>query len=398
MRFCFFLLASLIFAGSVSAKSLALIIGNDTYQTVPRLHKARSDSRGYEAALKSKGFNVTQLEDLNGQAMRTAVAKFVDAIDPGDTVAFIYSGHGWSDGTSNYLLPTDVSAKGSETLIAAESFSVRNGVNGIVDQIHQRGPRLTLVIIDACRDNPFEGNSRTRSIGLTRGLAVMKAPTGTFIAFSASAGQTALDRLSSADNSEYSVFTRHFLIALGKSQSLQQAIKETQVAVNRDAISIGHDQRPAYYDEVVGEACLPPGCATTEDSVNREWQEIKTSKSVQLLTNFALRNEGTKYEGLANERIANLKEDEFPTAEQQPSWCPWAGTTSERAICASRKLWPLDAELNRVYAAMIEGMTRTEVAKKRILQDDWLQFRDRCGENVGCLSGAYVNQIERLKY
>ncbi|WP_052272467.1 caspase family protein [Leisingera sp. ANG-M7] len=405
------------------AAPYALIIGNDSYQQVSSLQRARSDARGYAQALKARGFAVTQLEDLDGHSMRLAIARFLDRIGTGDTVVFVYAGHGWSDGATNFLLPIDVSATGSETLIAAESFALRNGVNGIIDQIHQRGPHLTLAVIDACRNNPFKDSSGARSAGLARGLVRMNAPSGTFIAFSAGEGQTALDRLSDSDPAPYSVFTRHFLSAMAQPQSLQQAFKQTQLAVNRDARSVGHAQRPAYYDEVIGEACLPPGCqaiatpepaqkpadvatpARSAPSAAQEWQDFKASKSVQALSLFAQRHAGTPYAALAEERIADLsapvpvpaqRPQSLPRAGQ-PEWCPWAKSASEQAICAESQLWVLDAELNRAFEARLAGLSVTAQRRAKAEQAAWLPVRDRCGRHTACLAAAYSQQIGYLR-
>lgn len=207
------------------AKSLALVIGNDEYTYVPDLQKARADAAGYATLLQGLGFEVTLETDTDARALTYALAGFLDRIEPGDTVAFVYAGHGWSDGRQNYLVPVDAEAQGTETLLSRQSFPLRNGANGILDEIAARGPGLTLAIIDACRNNPFTLPEGTRSVGRTRGLVAEAPPTGTFIAFSAGEGQTALDRLSDTDPEPNSVFTRVFLQELSRPQDLQSAFK-----------------------------------------------------------------------------------------------------------------------------------------------------------------------------
>ena len=423
--FTTFLLA---FPGVATADAVALVIGNDSYEHVSKLEMARADARGYAAMFEARGFKVFVAEDADGTGMRLALAQFYDAIAPGDTVAFVYAGHGWSNGTNNFLLPTDVSASGSQSLITAQSFDLRNGVNGIIDEIHRRGPGFTLAVIDACRDNPFRDGTGTRSVGLARGLTPVSAPTGTFIAFSAGEGQTALDRLGDGENERFSVFSRHFLEQLSKPQDVQSAFKATQLAVNRDAQSVGHRQRPAYYDEVIGEVCLPPGCKaepvvppvpeTPADTVRRadpdaaqEWQDFKDSNSVSALRLFAERHQGTAYAALANERIAALSgsavsnEPDVPkTVEQasdldfpRPDWCQFAKTKSERAICKDAVLSRLDIRLNQAYDRRRNLMSNSLRRKLSARQDRWLKRRDACGARKPCLIAAYEDALERLE-
>jgi hypothetical protein len=251
---------SVLPVGGALAKSLALVIGNDGYLNLEPLAKARSDAQGYAVFLSARGFDVHQHLDVSTREMAEALAGFYDRIEPGDTVVVVYAGHGWSDGRENYLVPVDARASGSQSLLALESVPLRNGVNGILDQIAARSPGLTVAVIDACRNNPFTPLAGTRSIGLARGLTPVAVATGTFVAFSAGEGQTALDRLSDTDMAPYSVFTRVFLEEMARPQDLQTAFKATQARVNQVAATVGHSQRPAYYDEVVGLACLSGSC------------------------------------------------------------------------------------------------------------------------------------------
>lgn len=254
--------AILVCAGAhpAMARSLALIIGNDTYPAVGSLQKARNDARSYAGFFEIRGFAVTLGLDLDQRAVGRVLATFYDSIQPGDTVVFAFAGHGWSDGRENFILPTDTARTNSQAQLVLSSFPLKNGANGILDEISRRGPALSIVVIDACRNNPFIQGASKRAIGLARGLSPMEAPQGTFIAFSAGAGQTALDRLSNQDTNPNSLFTRNFLEQLAKPQELQAAFKATQVAVNDAALGIGEVQRPAYYDETIGRICLLGDC------------------------------------------------------------------------------------------------------------------------------------------
>ena len=406
---------------ALGAEAVALVIGNDDYAHVAKLKMARQDSRGYVALFEARGFRTFHLEDADGAAMRLALARFYDSISPGDTVAFVYAGHGWSNGTNNYLLPTDVADSGSQSVIEAQSFDLRNGVNGIVDEIARRGAGFTLAVIDACRDNPFRSENGTRALGVTRGLARVSAPQGMFIAFSAGEGQTALDRLGN-EGEQYSVFTRHFLRELARPQDVQSAFKATQLAVNRDAQSVGHSQRPAYYDEVIGQVCLPPGCAAgvqvaalpasppgspaparAVPDAAQEWADFRNSNSIAALELFAARHDGSPYAALARERIRVIQASNAPARPQvipqgfaRPDWCPNAETRTELAICTDRALSGFDILLNRVYKTRLLELGGAERRELEARQKRWLASRDLCGGNVDCLKRQYQAQLQLI--
>lgn len=431
MRLICFLAALVILAPAAAmAKSMALIIGNDKYENVTPLKKAASDAAGYHRLLVQQGFDVSLHTDLDAREMTFELATFFDRIDPGDTVVFVFAGHGWSDGRENFLVPTDIRPSGSETLLSRESFPLRNGANGIIDEIAKRGAGLTLAIIDACRDNPFAAQGGTRSVGISRGLAPLKAPTGTFVAFSAGAGQTALDRLSDGDSEPYSVFTRHFLRELSKPQDLQAAFKRTQRLVNNDAAEVGHPQRPAYYDEVIGSACLFGRCDGTPAAVvqpvasppapipvpapqkdlhaeaAQAWDAFKTSNSVSALQLFAQRYAGTAYAALAEERISALSTPAPAPAPApqprvyapRPDWCPNAGTQTERAICADDTLAQYDLQINSAYTYWKSVLSGNAERQFDTAQKQWLRYRNSCGGNRACIGNAYRARLAEIRY
>src|SRR6516225_64312 len=140
--------------------------------------------------------------------MSEAFLAFDRTIEPGDTALFFFAGHGFEIHGQNYLLPTDVplAAEGQEELVRDASFAVES----IVDRLQAHGARVAILVLDACRNNPFE-RSGTRAIQGTRGLAPITPSEGVFVVFSAGAKQTALDRLSQSDPDPNSVFTRNFM-------------------------------------------------------------------------------------------------------------------------------------------------------------------------------------------
>jgi hypothetical protein len=252
-----------------AARRVALVIGNDNYQNLVKLRTAVADAKSYVDFLQSRKFDqVIFNTDLTRSQMDEVIASFVDQLQPGDTALFAYSGHGWSDGTQNYIVGIDAPSGGSQDFLARISVPLKNGANGIIDEMDAKGATLKVIIIDACRDNPFTPPPGKRDIGLARGLTRIAPPSGTFVIFSAAAGQSALDRLSDSDTDPNSVFTRVFVPAMRANTSLLDAIKKTQQDVVSLARSIRAEQKPAYYDEVVGTACLSASCDDDHPSAN----------------------------------------------------------------------------------------------------------------------------------
>lgn len=234
----------------------ALVIGNDDYLSVPSLLKARNDAQAVHDALAGVGFDASLVLDGDQLAMLSALSAFANKIKPGDEAVFYYAGHGIEIDGSNYLLPTDVPEvkPGLELVMTQRALQVET----VVDTLRQRGARVSLLIIDACRDNPFPKEG-TRSIGATRGLGRVTAPEGTFLMFSAGAGQTALDRLSGEDGNPNSVFTRVLLPRLIEpGLPIHELAREVRTEVRKLAQSVNHDQFPAVYDEFDGEMSLVP--------------------------------------------------------------------------------------------------------------------------------------------
>src|SRR3954454_11254691 len=236
------------------ARNVALVIGNDHYANVPSLHTAVADANAIGDTLERLGFVVRRVTDAGQRAMSGAFAAFDADLQPGDQAFVFYAGHGVEISGINYLLPTDVPQAQIQRPepVRDASFAVPQ----IIDSIRQRGPRVTILVLDACRDNPF-ATAGSRAAAQLGGLARVDAPEGVFILMSAGAKQEALDRLSPDDTARNSVFTRSFLGQLTKpGQTLVQIAKATQVTVRDLAATVGYQQTPAYYDQVVGEIVL----------------------------------------------------------------------------------------------------------------------------------------------
>jgi hypothetical protein len=248
-------LAGALASPAQAEKRVALVIGNNDYRNVPKLQKAVNDARTMGETLKQLGFSVMVAENQTRVQFSQSLLAFDNAVGKGDTAFFFYAGHGFEIAGQNYLLPTDVPAatEGQEELVRDASVLA----DRIVERLQSRGVRTSILVFDACRNNPFE-RSGTRAVAGGGGLAPMgQLPEGVFSIFSAGYKQTALDRLSNDDNNPNSVFTRTFskeLLLPG--EDLIQVIQHTRKQVGDMAAAIGHKQIPAYTDQMVDSVFL----------------------------------------------------------------------------------------------------------------------------------------------
>jgi hypothetical protein len=242
-------------APAQAAKRVALVIGNNDYRNVPKLQKAVNDARTMGDALRQLGFSVMVAENQTRQAFSQSLLAFDAAIEKGDTAFFFYAGHGFEIAGQNFLLPTDVPAasEGQEELVRDASILA----DRIVERLQNKGARTSILVFDACRNNPFE-RTGTRAVAGGGGLAPMTTlPEGVFSIFSAGPRQTALDRLSNDDENPNSVFTRTFVKQLAEpGDNLVQVAQRTRRLVSEMAETVRHKQVPVYFDQMVDDVFL----------------------------------------------------------------------------------------------------------------------------------------------
>src|SRR5262245_8272464 len=242
-------------APAYAEKRVALVVGNNDYKNVPKLLKAVNDARTMGETLKQLGFQVMVAENQNRQQFSETLLAFDRSIEPGDTALFFYAGHGFEIAGQNYLLPTDVPAatEGQEELVRDASVLA----DRIIERLQNKKARTSILVFDACRNNPFE-RAGTRAVAGGGGLAPMtQLPEGVFSVFSAGPRQTALDRLSNDDANPNSVFTRTFAKELLQpGENLVQVAQHTRRLVSEMADTVKHKQVPVYFDQMVDDVFL----------------------------------------------------------------------------------------------------------------------------------------------
>jgi hypothetical protein len=190
------------------ASRIALVIGNANYQNVP-LDNPIHDAEDMDKVLKGLGFKVTLVTDANRDTMITAIQEFGELLDRNNIGLFFYAGHGLQVGDSNFLVPIGADIQG-EADIKPKSVDVGD----LLKQMKTANNGLNILILDACRDNPYARSSRSSSLtplekALKRGLARMDSPTGTLIAYATAPGKTASD-----GKGRNGTFTKHLLSVL----------------------------------------------------------------------------------------------------------------------------------------------------------------------------------------
>ena len=172
-------------------RRVALVIGNSAYQHVPRLANPANDSAAISETLENAGFDVVQLKrDLTANELRRALRDFADIAQGADFAIIFFAGHGIEIDGTNYLIPTDATLE--RDVDAADEAVPLDRLLSVVEPAR----KLRLVILDACRDNPFAKDMRRTmaSRGVARGLARVEPPgINTLVAFAAKAGSTVAD-------------------------------------------------------------------------------------------------------------------------------------------------------------------------------------------------------------
>ncbi|MEW5847610.1 MAG: caspase family protein [Myxococcota bacterium] len=234
---------------SGGAARKALVIGNAAYPGSP-LPNTKRDARDVAKALEDIGFTVHSALDLNLKGFRKTTNDFLDDIGKGDIVFVFYAGHGVEIDGTNYLVPIDFSAQRASD-VAYEAYPL----NQLLEGIQQQKPAVTVVVLDACRNNPFLAN---RSFG-KRGLAQVNAGEGTLIAYATSPGKTASDGAANGNG----VFTASLVKYLKKpGVDIEGVFKEVSDDV---ATKTAREQIPWRSSSIVGRFYLAGEPAAEED-------------------------------------------------------------------------------------------------------------------------------------
>ena len=231
--------ASLRAAPADREARVALVIGNGAYGADP-LRNPVNDARAMASAVQDAGFEVIELENAGQREMRSALEAFGDRIAQGGVGLFYFAGHGVQVRGRNYLLPAGV-ALADETRLASQTVAL----DEVLDRVRVARNRLNILVVDACRTNPFGAEAGAQA------LAPVEAPAGTLLAFATAPGQSAGDGRGA--NSTYTAALVAQLRAPGLG--LEEVFKRTRAEVLRVS---GGRQTPWETSSVVGDFAFLP--------------------------------------------------------------------------------------------------------------------------------------------
>lgn len=202
---------------SYVGKRVALVIGNASYKIHP-LRNPRNDADDISRSLKGNGFEVIDLRDASLSQMRSAIRQFGDKLLTSDAGLVYYSGHGIEVRGRNYFIPINADIQ-REDEVADQSFDV----SLILEKMSTAQKAVNILIVDACRDDPFGRSFRSGS----KGLASMEAPRGTIVAYATSPGKVAAD-----GDGRNSPYTKHLVRAMqAPNKPIELVFKEVRRAV-----------------------------------------------------------------------------------------------------------------------------------------------------------------------
>jgi hypothetical protein len=279
---------------------VALVVGNGAYKSSP-LNNPVNDARAMARALKELGFEVLLRENITQPGFLGALREFGKRLkETGGVGLFYYAGHGMQLKGSNYLIPVDTEIQSED-----EARYMAIDANQVLDKMEQAGNRLNIVILDACRDNPFARSFRSKQSG----LAQMDAPSGMLVAFATAPGAVAYD-----GDSVNGVYTKHLLRSLTiPGLPIELVLKRVREGVSQET---GQKQIPWESSSLLGDfyfkAATPSqagGAIGQTDSAVLElafWDSVKNSDAAQEYRAYLEKYPNGQFSTLARSRMDTL--------------------------------------------------------------------------------------------
>ncbi|MBL8289530.1 MAG: caspase family protein [Rubrivivax sp.] len=289
------------------ARRVALVIGNNAYADAP-LANPINDARDMAGALRDSGFAVTLLTDVDQRQFQLALREFgerLKAAGSGGAGLFYFAGHGVQIKGRNYLIPVR-----SHIVHEDEVAYAALDAQAVLDKMESAGNGTNIVILDACRNNPFVRSARSSQ----QGLAQMDAPVGTLVAYATAPGSVAFD--TSRTGSPNGLYTKHLLEAVRRpGLKVEDVFKQVRAAVLRAS---GNRQMPWEASALVGDfyfhplreagaaAPVPAAPAPDARADDAVWDAVKDSRSSAALYAYLSQFPSGRHAGEARRRLLDL--------------------------------------------------------------------------------------------
>jgi uncharacterized caspase-like protein len=271
---------------------IALVVGNGGYKNSP-LANPVNDATDIAKALESVGFKVILKRNANTREMRQAIREFGTELRRAQVGLFYFAGHGVQVRGNNYLIPV-----GADIESEADAEDLAIDANYALRVMEESQVKVSIAILDACRNNPFARGFRSSA----RGLAQMSAATGSVIAFATAPGSVAAD--GSGRNGTY---TKHLLANLGHPDSdLLKVFQRTRAGVVRET---GGKQTPWESTSLVGDFHFRPPTAHSVDPAVLElalWDSVKDSRNADEFKAYLDQYPDGRFAGVARARLKPL--------------------------------------------------------------------------------------------
>ena len=241
--------------GTPQAARVALVIGNGSYADAGILANPVNDAEDIAAKLRAMGFTVVDGYDLGKRELEGKIGDFADALEGASAGLFYYAGHGIQVDGRNYILPVDAKLN-QPAKLKLEAIPI----DDVMDLMQQQAG-TSILILDACRNNPFAraltAKATTRAVQAAEGFAEINSAKGTFIAFSTAPGAVAMD--GSGRNSPFAEALLKHIDQPG------QSINDLMIAVRRDVVETTKDfQTPMSWDSLTDRFSFVEGGAPDE--------------------------------------------------------------------------------------------------------------------------------------
>ena len=366
-----------------ASQRVALVMGNAAYKDAPLLNPV-NDARAIASALKEAGFTVIFRENTDQRGMLSALREFGDKLRTGGVGVFYYAGHGMQIKGRNYLIPVGANVE-REDEVAYSAVDAQ----AVLDKMEAAGNGTNIMILDACRNNPFMRNTRNGSAG----LAQMDAPTGTLVAFATSPGAVASDGAG-----QNGLYTQHLLTAMRQpGAKVEDVFKQVRANVRRDS---QNKQVPWEVTSLEGDFYFLGGAAKPISAIPSDlleaalWDVVKTSSLSIEVRAYLNRYPAGRYAADAKVRLAQLQitslaantaATALPSAQQadkRPTTAPNSSAIASPQIAADKQETPQD--LNAVLDRRTqELLTELSAAPTRPLATTLVPASNSAGFTVG---------------